>query len=53
MSENFDVFNSQEVLKMQNRKKSANLNYIGTKVFLMYLLHVRKCLTTLDGLVYK
>ena len=28
-------------------------NYIGTKVFLMFLLHVRKCLPTLDVFVYK
>ena len=44
MSEKFDVFNSREVLKMQNRKKSENAklkkkspnqNYIGTKVFLI------------------
>ena len=36
---------------MHNRKISANLNYFGTKMFLMYLL--RKCISTLDVFVHK
>ena len=35
-----------EVLKMQNPKISANLNYFGTKMFLVFLL--RKCLPTFE-----
>ena len=41
----------KEVLKMQNRKSSANLNYFGTKLFLMFQL--RKCLPMLGVSVHK
>ena len=40
-----------EVLKMQKRKKIANLNNFGTKIFVTLLL--RKCIPTLDVFVLK